>query len=48
MAEREAAMQRLHDALAKVPEQFQAQICTQLTHDISVTLQAISIVKQAG
>lgn len=48
MPEKEAAMQTLHDALAKVPEQFQAQICTQLTQNIYIALQTIAIVKQAG
>lgn len=46
MAERDAAMQTLHDALAKVPEKFQAELCTRLTHDIYITLQAIAIAKQ--
>lgn len=44
-----SAMTKLHDALAKVPEQFQAEVCTRLTHDIYITLQAIEIAgKKAG
>lgn len=46
MAEKENALTRLHDALAKVPEQFQAEVCTRLTHDIYITLQAIEIAKK--
>lgn len=43
MTETETAMQRLHDALEKVPEQFHADVCNQLIHDIYVALQAFNI-----
>ena len=44
----DAAMAKIRDALADVPEQYLGQVLQNLTHDISVILRTISMVKQAG
>lgn len=45
----EYALERLRDALADVPEKYQAEVCQKLTHDIGVIKNTISMVmKQAG
>lgn len=45
----EAAMARIRDALADVPEQYIGQVLQNLTHDIMVIKRTISMVtKQAG
>ena len=44
-----AAMDKIRDALADVPEQYLGQVLQNLTHDIMVIKSTISMVtKQAG
>ena len=45
----DAAMDKIRDALADVPEQYLGQVLQNLTHDIMVIKSTISMVtKQAG
>lgn len=42
-------LNRIRDALAEVPEQYQESVCRELTHDIGVIKRTIGMVtKQAG
>ena len=48
-ARQDAAMEKIRDALADVPEQYRGQVLQNLTHDIMVIKNTISMVtKQAS
>lgn len=41
-------MAALREALAKVPEQYHEAVARELTHDISVILRTLEMVRKAG
>ncbi len=42
------ALEALREALAKVPEQYHEAVARELTHDISVILRTLEMVRKAG
>ena len=48
MAEREPAMQRLHDVLERVPPEYHEQVARDLEHTVNIILRTLEMVRKAG
>lgn len=48
MAEREPAMQRLHDVLERVPPEYHEQVANELENTAKIILRTLEMVRKAG
>lgn len=48
MADRDVAMNNLHDLLKQVPPEYHEQVARDLEHTVNIILRTINMVKQAG
>ena len=48
MAERETAMQRLHDVLERVPPEYHEQVAKELENTAKIILCTLEMVRKAG
>lgn len=48
MAEREAAMNELHELLEQVPPEFHEQVARDLEHTVNIILRTLEMVRKAG
>lgn len=48
MAEREPAMQRLHDVLEQVPPEYHEQVAKELENTAKIILRTLEMVRKAG
>lgn len=48
MAERDAAMNNLHELLEQVPPEYHEQVARELEHTVSIILRTLEMVRKAG
>ena len=48
MAEREAAMNALHELLEQVPSEYHEQVARDLEHTVNIILRTLEMVRKAG
>lgn len=48
MAERETAMNDLHELLKQVPPEFHEQVARDLKHTVNIILRTLEMVRKAG
>ena len=48
MADRDVAMQRLHDVLERVPPEYHEQVANELENTAKIILRTLEMVRKAG